>query len=146
MENDELKKVEDNTPDYLAALQELKQNSVDKSQYEQLREENKRLINAVLNGQTEENKTPQLREPQVIRNELFGKEHSNREFAELSLELRDTLLANGEKDPFLPVGSKVEITPSDYDKAEQFANTLKHCLEESQDDVEFMREWNRCLK
>ena len=145
MEDNELKKVEDNTQDYLAALQQLKENSVDKSQYEQLKEENKKLINAVLNGQTVE-QTPQLRDVNEIREDLFSKEHSNREFAELSLELRNTLLAKGEKDPFLPIGSKVEITQSDYEKAEQFANTLQHCLDESQDDVEFMREWNRCLK
>ena len=43
--------VDDNTQDYLAAIQELKQNSVDRSEYDRLRAENKKLIDAVVNGQ-----------------------------------------------------------------------------------------------
>ena len=42
--------VEDSTPDYLAAIKELKQNSVDRSEYDKLKAENKKLIDAVVNG------------------------------------------------------------------------------------------------
>ena len=43
--------VEDNTQDYLAAIKELKEKSVDRSEYDKLRAENKKLIDAVVNGQ-----------------------------------------------------------------------------------------------
>lgn len=43
--------VEDMTPDYLAAIQELKQNSVDRSKYEDLKAENKKLLDSIVNGQ-----------------------------------------------------------------------------------------------
>ena len=42
--------VEDNTQDYLAAIKELKENSVNRTEYDKLRAENKRLIDAVING------------------------------------------------------------------------------------------------
>ena len=39
--------VADNTPDYLAEIERLKSNTVDKSQYEKLLEDNKKLIQTV---------------------------------------------------------------------------------------------------
>ena len=39
----------DNT-DYIAAIKELKQNSVDRSKYEALRAENKKLLDSIVNG------------------------------------------------------------------------------------------------
>ena len=44
--------VEDNTQDYINAIKDLKQNSVNRSEYEKLRAENKKLIDAVVNGQS----------------------------------------------------------------------------------------------
>ncbi|MBO7716133.1 MAG: hypothetical protein J6S85_21390, partial [Methanobrevibacter sp.] len=70
--------VEDSTQDYLAAIQELKQNSVNRSDYDKLKAENKKLIDAVVNGQTiEVNQGPQHRPVDEIREELFNHEHSN---------------------------------------------------------------------
>ena len=43
--------VDDNTQDYITAIKELKQNSVDRSEYDKLKAENKKLIQAVVNGQ-----------------------------------------------------------------------------------------------
>ena len=46
--------VEDMTQDYIAAINELKQNSVDRNKYDELRAENKKLLQAVVNGQQPE--------------------------------------------------------------------------------------------
>ena len=43
--------VEDTTTDYIEAITQLKKNSVDRSEYDKLRAENKKLIDAVVNGQ-----------------------------------------------------------------------------------------------
>ena len=63
--------VEDMTPDYLAAINELKQNSVDRSEYDKLKAENKKLINAVVNGQQiESNQGTTYRPINEIREEF----------------------------------------------------------------------------
>ena len=68
--------VDDNTQDYLAAIQELKQNSVDRSEYDKLRAENKKLIDAVVNGQPGQEEQVESKhtkeEIDDLRNELFN--------------------------------------------------------------------------
>ena len=41
---------DDSTQDYLEAIKSLKQNSVDKAKYEQLKAENKKLLDSIVNG------------------------------------------------------------------------------------------------
>ena len=38
--------------DYIEAIKEIKQNSVDREAYNKLREENKRLLNSLVNGES----------------------------------------------------------------------------------------------
>ena len=68
--------VEDNTQDYLAAIKELKEKSVDRSEYDKLRAENKKLIDAVVNGQPgqEEPVVSKHSKEQIdeLRNDLFN--------------------------------------------------------------------------
>ena len=98
--------VEDNTQDYLAAIKELKQNSVDRSEYDKLRAENKKLIDAVVNGQPgqEEPVFTKHSKEQIddLRNDLFNspKELNNLEYVTKAMELREALMENGEPDPF----------------------------------------------
>ena len=108
--------VEDNTQDYLAAIKELKENSVNRSEYDKLRAENKRLIDAVVNGQPgqEEQVFVKHSKEQIddLRNELFNspRELNNLEFITKAMELREALMENGEPDPFLPVGKQISPT------------------------------------
>ena len=105
--------VEDNTQDYITAIKELKQNSVDRSEYEKLRAENKKLIDAVVNGQPgqEEQVLVKHSKEQIddLRNDLFNspRELTNLEFITKTMELREALMENGEPDPFLPVGKQI---------------------------------------
>lgn len=127
--------VEDSTQDYLAAIQELKQNSVNRSEYDKLKAENKKLINAVVNGQTiDANPEPQYRPVDEIRDELFNHEHSNLDYIKLALELRSTLIAKGETDPFLPVGSQISPTADDEEKAEKVAQIYQECIDYADGD------------
>ena len=108
--------VEDNTQDYLAAIKELKEKSVDRSEYEKLRAENKKLIDAVVNGQPgqEEQVVVKHSKEQIddLRNDLFNspRELNNLEFITKTMELREALMENGEPDPFLPVGKQISPT------------------------------------
>ena len=127
--------VEDSTPDYLAAIQELKQNSVDRSEYDKLKAENKKLINAVVNGQTiEGNEGLTSRPINEIREELFNHEHNNLEYVKLALELREAIISEGKPDPFLPIGSQIAPTTDDVEKAEKVAQTYKECIDYADGD------------
>ena len=127
--------VEDSTPDYLAAIKELKQNSVDRSEYDKLKAENKKLINAVVNGQTVDvEASPKNRDVSVIRDELFNHEHNNLDYIKLALELRSALMAEGEADPFLPMGSQISPTADDVEAAEKVASIYQECVDYADGD------------
>ena len=134
--------VEDNTQDYLAAIKELKQNSVDRSEYDKLRAENKRLIDAVVNGQPgqEEQVVVKHSKEQIddLRNDLFNspRELNNLEFITKTMELREALMENGEPDPFLPVGKQISPTRDDIEGAEKVAQVYKECIEYAEGDSE----------
>lgn len=134
--------VEDNTQDYLAAIKELKENSVNRSEYDKLRAENKRLIDAVVNGQPgqEEQVVVKHSKEQIddLRNELFNspRELNNLEFITKTMELREALMENGEPDPFLPVGKQISPTRDDIEGAEKVAQVYKECIDYAEGDSE----------
>ena len=134
--------VEDNTQDYLAAIKELKENSVNRSEYNKLRAENKRLIDAVVNGQPgqEEQVFTKHSKEQIddLRNELFNspRELNNLEYVTKAMELRDALIENGEPDPFLPVGKQISPTRDDLEGAEKVAQVYRECIEYAEGDSE----------
>ena len=134
--------VEDNTQDYITAIKELKQNSVDRSEYDKLRAENKRLIDAVVNGQPgqEEQVVVKHSKEQIddLRNELFNspRELNNLEYITKAMELREALIENGEPDPFLPVGKQISPTRDDLEGAEKVAQVYKECIDYAEGDSE----------
>ena len=145
-------KVEDNTQDYLAAIKELKENSVDRSEYDKLKAENKKLIDAVVNGQPGDVQAsePQMRQTEQIREELFNHEHSNLEYVKLALELRKNLITEGKPDPFLPIGSQIAPTADDVEKAEKVAQVYQECIDYADGDSklftqELMRRTNTSI-
>ena len=135
-------KVEDNTQDYLAAIKELKQNSVNRSEYDKLRAENKKLIDTVVNGLPgqEEQVVVKHSKEQIddLRNELFNspRELNNLEYVTKAMELREALIENGEPDPFLPVGKQISPTRDDLEGAEKVAQVYKECIEYAEGDSE----------
>ena len=134
--------VEDNTQDYIEAIQALKQNSVDRSEYDKLRAENKKLIDAVVNarpGQEEQVVVKHSKEQiDDLRNELFNspRELNNLEFITKTMELREALMENGEPDPFLPVGKQISPTRDDIEGAEKVAKVYQECIEYAEGDSE----------
>ena len=134
--------VEDNTQDYLAAIKELKEKSVDRSEYDKLRAENKKLIDAVVNGQPgqEEQVSVKHSKEQIdeLRNDLFNspRELNNLEYITKAMELREALIENGEPDPFLPVGKQISPTRDDIEGAEKVAQVYRECIEYAEGDSE----------
>lgn len=132
--------VEDNTNDYIAQIKNLKENSVSKDDYNKLKADNKKLIDALANGTQLEGKV----EPKVsaveninnLRKKLFseGSNLSNLEYCKTAVELRDALIEKGERDPFLPFGHDVVATDSDYESANRVATVMKECIDYADGD------------
>lgn len=132
--------VEDNTNDYIAQIKNLKENSVSKDDYDKLRLDNKRLIDALANGTQLEGKV----EPKIdaveninnLRKKLFskGNDLNNLEYCKTAVELRDALIEKGERDPFLPFGHEVVATDSDYESANRVATVIKECIDYADGD------------
>ena len=132
---------------YIEAMAEMRKNTVSKAEYNKVLEENKQLLNAMVNGETINQ--PQ-QEPVVdidaLRNDLFNREMTNLEYAEKTLQLRDELLKRGERDPFLPNGRN--YIPNDFDamEADRAAEALQHCIDTAQGNPSiFQNELQRIL-
>lgn len=125
--------VENDSNHYIEAIREMKANTVDKEAYRKLQEENKQLLNSLVNGETIETTDAEQKESiEELRAKLFGtkrKDLTNLEFVESSLKLRDALMESGEMDPFVPVGSKIKPTDEDFAKAKKVAEVLRECVD-----------------
>ena len=135
LNNVSTEEISNDSVDYIKALNEMKQNSVSREQYEKLKNENKELLDTLINGGQVEMIDPSSK-PSIedLRNELFSKEAcekgmTNLEFVEKSLALRNAIIDQGGMDPFLPVGRGIEITRDDYEAAEFTAQQFQECID-----------------
>ena len=130
--------VEDTSVDYISAINELKANSVERSKYESLRAENKRLLESIVNGQTIE--LGQVQQPKKdideLRKAVFKDESTNLEYWTNVLDLRDALIEKGERDPFLPYGQKILPTNEDIECANRVAKVVRECIDYAEGDTE----------
>lgn len=126
---------QEETIDYIEQIQQLRENSVSKQQYEKLQREHQKAMNALINGGQIEQKPVERRSADEVRKDLFsGKDYSNLQYVELALELRDSVIAEGGIDPFLPQGKKIKATKEDKETAEMVAEGFRHCIEYAQGD------------
>ena len=138
-----------NNEQYIAAIEEMKANTVSRDAYNKLRNENKQLLDALVSGK----EIPQepVAKPTVgeLRKKLFNTDCdlSNLEYVETALSLRDALIESGERDPFLPYGEKVDITSEQIELAEKVAAGLKDMVEFADGDSGvFSAEYQRKVK
>jgi len=131
---------------YIDALNQLKQNTVDRSKYEELKAENKKLLDSIVNGQELDIELPKTTDVQTLRNELFTENSglSNLEYAEKALALRSALIEEGKPDPFVPVGAQYQPTNEDISTAQKVADVLQECIDYAEgDNVVFTNELQR---
>ena len=121
--------------DYIEAIKKLKENSVSKEDYEKVLDENRKLLQSLINGETieQENEKPDIA---ALRQELFGEECdlNNLAYVQKALELRDAIMEDGGMDPFLPYGKKIIPTEEDIDTANRVAQILQECIEYADGD------------
>ena len=121
--------------DYLAAIQELKAKTVSKESYDAVKAENKRLLQAFVNGEKPEGvKTGEPVDVSKLRKKILTEDLTNLEYVDTALKLRDALIEEGERDPFLPVGSHITISSDMVSKAENTAKVLRECVDAADGD------------
>lgn len=142
MENDnetkaEMSNQENGTAsDYLKVINDLKQNTVSKEDYEKLREENKMLLDNIANNIPANTEQQQPEEKPVdidkLRKELFNSENqdmTNLDYITKAMELRKAIMDNGGADPFLPSGKNIMPTDEDIKTANRVAEVYQHCID-----------------
>lgn len=135
------------TKDYLDAINQLKANSVSKSEYDKLKADNKELLNAIVNGTRIEPPAPPAPQKDLheLREKVFNEDQTNLQYWTNVLELRNELISRGERDPFLPYGNKIIPTNDDYESAQRVANVVQQCINYANgDSAVFTNELQRC--
>ena len=123
----------DNT-DYITAIKELKEKSVDRSKYDQLRAENKKLLDSIVNGTPVEVAKEDKKSVEELRASYLKEDQSNLEYITNTLKLREALIAEGKPDPFLPVGNQIMPTDEDVNTANKVAQVLQECVDYAEGD------------
>lgn len=142
----EEKNVDDGV-DYVAALNAMKQNSVSKSQYDKLKQENKRLLDSIVNGTELETSSEANVTIDELRKKTFDSNASNLDFWKNALKLRERLIEEGKPDPFVPTGKSVSANQIDYDGAERLAAGIQSCIDYANGDSQlFTNELQRITK
>ena len=149
--NENVNETEVTNNEYIDAIATLKQNSVDKARYESLRQENKKLLDALVNGgqlDADAIKEEPKEDIQTLRERVFNRENQpNREYWSNVLALRDRLLEEGQEDPFVPQGRKIQATIQDYEAAQRVADGMKSLVEYANGNNEvFLSESQRRIR
>lgn len=133
---DEEKQTETMTAEeYIKAINELKARTVDKAVYDKLVEENKTLIDGVLNGAHVEEKEAEPVNIEKLKERLFDSEDlSNIQYAQGVLELRKAIMDEGGRDPFLPNGHAYVSSAEDEASAQRVADALQYCIDKADGD------------
>lgn len=126
--------VDDMTPDYLAAINELKANSVDRQKYEELKAENKKLLDSIVNGTEVALPRDEKKSIEELRANYLKEDQSNLDYISNALKLREALMAEGKPDPFLPLGEQILPTDEDVATANKVANVLQECVDYADGD------------
>lgn len=142
--------VEDSTADYLEAIKSLKQNTVDRSKYDALKAENKKLIDAVVNGQELDISKTSAKEETIeeLREKVFrNPDQTNLEYWTNVLKLRDRVLEENGEDIFVASSSQYSPNLNDYADAQGVAQAFQEMVDIANGDPQvFLNEYQRRVK
>lgn len=143
-EEEKEQQIPDNEPEMTAAeyinqINELKSKTVSREEYERIKNDNKELAKALINGTganipgiTIPEEKPDLDD---LRKKLFTKKSKNDlEYFTNLLALRDGVMADGQPDPFLPINREFRATAQDEADAERIATQIKEAIEYADGD------------
>ena len=135
--------------DYVEAIKNLKQNSVSKADYDALRLENKKLLQAVVNGQTieVEPEEPEVDLAELRKNVFDNPNQTNLEYVTNVLKLRDAVLEKEGYDVFVPQSSQYSPTQDDIARANKVAEQFQDMVDVANGNPNvFLNEFQRRVK
>ena len=137
--NETLDAGNDDIQKYIDIINELKANSVSRQEYEKIRTENKQLLTTLVEGKSlETSSTEEAQKPTAaeLRKQLFtdNVSMSNLEYWQKTLDLRDAVIKETGKDPFLPYGKKISPTVEDVEAANRVAAVVRECIDYADGD------------
>lgn len=137
----------DDSVDYISALNEMKQNSVSRSEYEKLKADNKRLLDSIVNGTSENVEVLPKKSIEELRKNFMKEGVSNLDYWKNALELRERLIEEGQPDPMIPTGVRVAANQMDYDGVEKLVSGIRHCIDYADGDSQlFTNELQRITR
>ena len=145
--NNEEKELETTTmdEDYIQTINDLKANTVSKEEYLKLKEDNKKLLNSLVNGEKVANTPEPLKDIRQLRKEFENCKFDLASF-EKALELRDEVLKQTGEDKFVALNPLREPTQKEYEDAELAYQGIKYCIERANGDPElFTSELQRIM-
>ena len=125
------------TEELLTQLEKMKKETVPLDKYTKALEENKVLVNQIINGQSDDENNQEVvysdEELNKLREELFDTEKhdlTNLEYCAKALALRDGILqkSGGKVDVFVGTHNQFEPSQDDYYRAENTAETFRECI------------------
>ena len=135
---------------YIDEIQNLRENTVSKDQYEKKCEENRKLIQSLANGTPLPGAEQEPPKPSIeeLRKKLAnGDQLNNLEYVKTVLALRNSLIEKGEQDPFVPQGANVKPEATDWAAAQRVADAFQSCVDYADGDSEiFTTELMRITK
>lgn len=138
--------VEQDTNNYIEAIKEMKANSVSKDAYKKLQDENKKLLESLIAGETIEAPKTTVEEKvdlNALRKHLDEAE-SPIDYCKTSLKLHEETLKQLGYNDYLPNGKKIRPTKEDEEKANLFIEQIKECIDYADgDDQLFIQELQR---
>jgi hypothetical protein len=122
-------------PDYIDQIEQLRANSVSRADYDKLKAEHNRAMNALINGGQLDAPTEKV-DKDALRKELYSQDNglSNLEYWQKTLTLRQAIIDDGGKDPFLPYGQKIAPTAEDIECAGRVAKVVQECIDYADGD------------
>lgn len=132
--------------DYIKAIEELKENSVSKDDYEKLKAENKKLIDSLVKGERiEQQQKPREIDVKKIEKTLAARDPriTTLEGMKMVLDLREADIRAGKRDPFISVNNHAP-TKEDLEAAQRRADIYQECVDYAEGDPElFSQEFTR---
>lgn len=137
-ENENLQQEEEieTNEQYIEAIRDLKANTVSKERYNKLMEENKNLLNSLVNGEQVAAATPETPKTPIqdLVKEMRGKNISDISFIEKALEFRERVLEETGEDCFVSRGHNITPTQESYIAAQKTADIYRECLDYANGD------------
>lgn len=132
--------------DPVQAINELKQNSVSKDEYNKLKAEKDKYLKALIEGSQVADEKKEPVDIKQLRKDLFNPDNelSNLDYAKKALQLREAIIEEEGRDIFVGKGSKLTPSNEDYEAAQKVADVFQNCIDVADGNSEiFTRELMR---